>query len=75
MKKLTIANLQKTIQKLINKNIDFIKVSNTEWYSLFKDEIRNSIAIEGVFANRSELLDVLEKNKRTNKQKTAAILG
>jgi len=75
MKKLTIVNLQKAIQKLINKNIDFIKVSNTEWYSLFKDEIRNSIAIEGVFANRSELLDVLEKNKRTNKQKTAAILG
>ena len=75
MKNLTITNLQKTIQKLRNENIDFIKVSNTEWYSLFKDEIRNSIAIEGVFANRSELLDILEKNKRTNKQKTAAILG
>lgn len=75
MKSLAIINVQKAIQSLRNQNTDFIKVSNNEWYSLFKDEIRNSIAIEGVFANRSELLDVLERNKRTNKQKTAAILG
>ena len=54
---------------------DFITVSNKEWYSLFRDEIRNSIAIEGVFANRNDLLDVLERNKRSNKEKTAAILG
>lgn len=54
---------------------DFINVSNAEWYSLFKDEIRNSIAIEGVFANRQDLLDVLENNKRTDKQKAASILG
>jgi Fic family protein len=54
---------------------NFINISNTEWYSLFKDEIRNSIAIEGVFANRSDLLNVLEKNKRTDGEKTASILG
>ncbi|MCB0258647.1 MAG: hypothetical protein KDE62_02815, partial [Calditrichaeota bacterium] len=53
----------------------FIAVANIEWYSLFKDEIRNSIAIEGIFANRKELLDVLERNKRTSDQKMAAILG
>ncbi len=61
--------------KLRNKNINLIAVSNSEWYSLFRDEIRNSIAIEGIFANRNDLLDVLEKNKRTTDQKTAAILG
>ena len=63
------------IQKLRDRFGNLINVSNAEWYSLFKDEIRNSIAIEGVFANRQELLDVLEHNKRTNKQKAAAILG
>ena len=41
----------------------------------FRDEIRNSIAIEGIFANRNELLEVLEKNKRTSDEKSAAILG
>jgi len=54
---------------------NFINVSNAEWYSLFKDEIRNSIAIEGVFTNRQDLIEVLEGNKRTDKQKAAAILG
>lgn len=54
---------------------NLVQVSNSEWYSLFKDEIRNSIAIEGVFANRQELIDVLERNKRTDKQKAASILG
>jgi len=67
--------LKKEIDKLRKSKVDFINVSNTEWYSLFKDEIRNSIAIEGVFANRNDLLDVLEKNKRTDKEKTASILG
>ncbi len=65
-------------QEIIQLRLRFgnlINVSNAEWYSLFKDEIRNSIAIEGVFANRQELLDVLEHNKRANKQKAAAILG
>lgn len=62
-------------RELRNKNIDLIAVANSEWYSLFRDEIRNSIAIEGIFANRNELLDVLAKNKRTTDQKTAAILG
>ncbi|MFC1510662.1 Fic family protein [Candidatus Omnitrophota bacterium] len=52
-----------------------ITVANAEWYSLFKDEIRNSIAIEGVFANKQELAEVLEHNKKTDKQKAAAILG
>lgn len=70
-----IKEIRDDIEKLRRQNADFITVSNSEWYSLFKDEIRNSIAIEGVFTNRKELLDVLEKNKRTNKEKTAAILG
>lgn len=52
-----------------------VTVQNAEWYSLFREEIRNSIAIEGVFTNRQELIDVLEHNNRTNKEKAAAILG
>jgi Fic family protein len=68
-------DFKQEIQKLRERFGNLINVSNSEWYSLFKDEIRNSIAIEGVFANRQELLDVLEHNKRTNKQKAAAILG
>ncbi len=67
--------LIKEFQYLKKNNIHLIAVSNSEWYTLFKDEIRNSIAIEGIFANRNELLDVLEKNKRTSDQKTSAILG
>src|SRR3989344_4335708 len=67
--------LKSEVKKLRSRFDNFINVSNAEWYSLFKDEIRNSIAIEGVFANRQDLLDVLENNKRTDKQKAAAILG
>jgi len=69
------SDLKKRIQKLRSRFGNFINVSNAEWYSLFKDEIRNSIAIEGVFTNRQDLLDVLENNKRTDKQKAVAILG
>lgn len=68
-------SILKKIQYLRKENFNLIGVSNSEWYSFFKDEIRNSIAIEGVFANRNDLLDVLERNKRADKQKTAAILG
>ena len=75
MKKNEIVRIRQAIQKLRKQDIGIITVSNSEWYSLFKDEIRNSIAIEGVFANRNELLDVLERNKRANKQKAASILG
>lgn len=67
--------LQKDIHKLRLRFGNLITVTNAEWYSLFKDEIRNSIAIEGVFANRQDLINVLEHNKRTDKQKAAAILG
>ena len=63
------------LNELRKRKIRLIAVSNSEWYSLFKDEIRNSIAIEGVFANRKELLDVLDRHKRTSDEKTAAILG
>lgn len=70
-----IAAFKKDLQKLRLRFDNLINVTNAEWYSLFKDEIRNSIAIEGVFANRQDLLDVLENNKRTDKQKAAAILG
>ncbi len=65
----------KEFQKIRKLKPQFISVLNSEWYALFKDEIRNSIAIEGVFANRNDLLDVLEKQKRISDEKTAAILG
>jgi len=68
-------DLRKAFEQLRKENVQFIAVANSEWYSLFRDEIRNSIAIEGIFTNRNELLDVLERNKRTNDEKTAAILG
>ena len=68
-------SFKQDIQKLRDRFGNLINVTNAEWYSLFKDEIRNSIAIEGVFTNRQDLLDVLENNKRTDKQKTTAILG
>jgi Fic family protein len=67
--------LKQEFQYLKKYNIHLIAISNSEWYTLFKDEIRNSIAIEGIFANRNELLDVLEKNRKSNDQKTSAILG
>lgn len=68
-------DLKEEIQTLRSRFGNLINVTNAEWYSLFKDEIRNSIAIEGVFANRQDLINVLEHNKRTDKQKAAAILG
>lgn len=52
-----------------------IHISNSEWYSLLQDEIRNSIAIEGIFANRQDLRDILLRNRRTSGEKAAAILG
>jgi Fic family protein len=70
-----ISSLKQKTEKLRSRFGNFINVTNSEWYSLFKDEIRNSIAIEGVFANRQELMEVLDKNKRTDKQKAASILG
>ncbi|MFH1873961.1 MAG: Fic family protein [Pseudomonadota bacterium] len=70
-----IPNIKKDLQLLQEKRGRLIHVSNKEWYSLFKDEIRNSIAIEGLFTNRTDLIEVLEQNKRADNQKTAAILG
>jgi len=58
--------LQKKIKQLRGLGGQIITVNNSEWYSLFKDEIRNSIAIEGVFTNRQELIDVLEHNKKVH---------
>ena len=75
MRKMDGKELKQEFQYLKENNIHLIAVSNSEWYTLFKDEIRNSIAIEGIFTNRNELLDVLEKNKSTNNQKSSAILG
>lgn len=66
---------EQEVAKLRKSNQHLIAVSNIEWYSLFRDEIRNSIAIEGVFANRNELFNVLEKNKKTDGRKMASILG
>ncbi|MCK4715508.1 MAG: Fic family protein [Candidatus Marinimicrobia bacterium] len=71
----TIENIKNTLDTYRNQNIRFISVTNSEWYSLFRDEIRNSIAIEGIFANRNELLFVLEQGRHSSNQKTAAILG
>ncbi|NOX18774.1 MAG: Fic family protein [Chlorobi bacterium] len=68
-------NILKTISELRKNNVNLIAVSNSEWLSLFRDEIRNSIAIEGVFTNRNELLQVLQNSNRTLDQKAAAILG
>lgn len=75
VRKIDIDRISQRIALLRKTADNFIAVSNAEWYSLFKDEIRNSIAIEGVFANRHDLIDVLEHNKRTDHQKAAAILG
>ena len=75
VRKYKVDLLKSEVQALRARFGKLINVNNAEWYSLFKNEIRNSIAIEGIFANRQELLDVLEKNKRTDKQKAAAILG
>ena len=50
-----IESIKKELKNLRKIRRHLIQVSNTEWYSLFKDEIRNSIAIEGVFANRQDL--------------------
>lgn len=75
VRKIEESGFKEEIQRLRSRFANFINVSNAEWYSLFKDEIRNSIAIEGVFADRQDLMDVLEHNKRTNKEKAAAILG
>jgi len=71
----TIEKIQKYLSQLRSNDTKFISVNNSEWYSLFRDEIRNSIAIEGVFANRNELINVLEMGKRSPNQKSAAILG
>ncbi len=65
----------KKLKKLRMQGRYLIHVSNKEWYSLFKDEIRNSIAIEGIFTNRADLINVLEHNKKTDKHKAASILG
>lgn len=75
VRKIDKNEFKEEIQKLRLRFGNLINVTNAEWYSLFKDEIRNSIAIEGVFANRQDLINVLEHNKRTDKQKAAAILG
>lgn len=64
--------IKRTLDQCRRDNVRLISMNNSEWYSLFRDEIRNSIAIEGIFANRSELLSVLEGGERTTDQKTTA---
>ena len=66
--------IQSDIKKLRDRLGNLISVTNAEWYSLFKEEIRHSLAIDGVIVNRKVLLNVLENNKRTN-EKEAAVLG
>lgn len=75
MSSMNSQGLKAAFEKLRKETDQFIAVSNSEWYTLFKEEIRNSIAIEGIFANRKELVDVLERNQRTSSEKMAAILG
>ena len=72
---MTEKELKKKVEVIRLSQERLITVANAEWYSLFKDEIRNSIAIEGVFANKQELAEVLEHNKKTDTQKAASILG
>ncbi|MEA3287689.1 MAG: Fic family protein [Candidatus Marinimicrobia bacterium] len=71
----TTQQIKQILDKFRDNDIPFITVNNSEWYTLFRDEIRNSIAIEGIFANRTELLSVLNRSNRTQNQKSAAILG
>lgn len=73
--KVKLNSIKREIRERRGARENLVHVSNTGWYSLFKDEIRNSIAIEGVFTNRQDLIDVLERNKRTDEQKAASILG
>lgn len=70
-----IQELRIQCDALRKNELPLFAVSNREWYSLFRDEIRNSIAIEGIFANRNDLLNVLANKGRTSAEKTAAILG
>ena len=68
----------KILKYFSNNNIhssDYVNIANKEWYSLFLDEIRNSIAIEGIFANRNDLLNVISKSQKSTTQKTSSILG
>lgn len=75
VRKISSTELLKAFTNLRKNEVSFVAVSNKEWYSLFRDEIRNSIAIEGIFASRTELLDVLDGNKKSGSRKTSAILG
>ena len=70
-----LLKIKQQLDQYRSQNQPFITVNNSEWYTLFRDEIRNSIAIEGIFTNRNELLAVLEHGRRTSDQKSAAILG
>jgi excisionase family DNA binding protein len=67
--------IKQTLDGFRKENTPFITVNNSEWITMFRDEIRNSIAIEGIFTNRNELITVLEHGGRTPDQKSAAILG
>jgi len=51
-----LLKIKQQLDQYRSQNQLFITVNNSEWYKLFQDEIRNSIAIEGIFANRNELL-------------------
>ncbi len=71
----SLHQIKQTLDGFRDNNIPIITVNNSEWITLFRDEIRNSIAIEGIFTNRNELRTVLEQGSRTSNQKSAAILG
>lgn len=72
---LGIKDVKQQVDSLRSTDQPFITVNNSEWYSLFRDEIRNSIAIEGIFADRNQLMATLEGGHRTPDQTSAAILG
>lgn len=47
-------------------------VKNREWLYLLQEETRNSIMIEGVFLNKTELKEVLDKSKGMTRNETQA---
>jgi len=63
------------LNKFRENETQFISVNNREWITLFQDEIRNSIAIEGIFTNRNDLNSVINNGSKELNQKSASILG
>lgn len=42
-----------------------VSVKNREWFTLLKEDTRNSLMIEGYFVSRAEIMDIIENPKYT----------